>query len=86
MKSILSKFKREDLPNESLRLLSDVIGINSVKALMIRLPGVTIHIPKSFYRQSDLNFIRKNKTTPIKEIAQELGCSERTVYRKLKLV
>jgi len=86
MKSILSKFKREDLPNESLRLLSDVIGINQVKALMVRMPGCTIHIPKSFYKQSDLNFIRKNKTTPVKEIARELGCSERTVYRKLKTV
>ena len=86
MKSILQKFSREDLPNESLRILSDVIGINQVKEIMVRLPGVTVHIPKSFYKQSDMNFIIKNKKRPPKEIAQELGCSVRTVYRKLKAV
>jgi len=82
MKSVLSRFKRVDLPNEGLRILSDVIGINQVKAMMVKLPGVTIHIPKDFYKQSDMNFIRKNPDMPVGKMAVELGCSVRTVYRK----
>lgn len=83
MKSVLSKFKRGDLPNEGLRVLSDVIGVNSVKAMMVQLPGMTFHVPKGFYKQSDLNYIRKNKDKPVEEMANDLGCSTRTIYRKL---
>jgi len=83
MKSVLDKFTREDLPNEGLRLLSDVIGVNQVKAMMVQLPGMTFHVPKDFHKQSDLNYIRKNADRPVEEIALALGCSVRTVYRKL---
>jgi transcriptional regulator of acetoin/glycerol metabolism len=86
MKSVLDKFKREDLPNDGLKELSDVIGINSVKAVMVKMPGVTVHVPKSIYKQSDMNYIRNNRDKSVSEMARELGCSHRTVYRKLKKV
>lgn len=86
MKSVLEKFQREDLPNEGLRNLSDVIGINHVKAVMVKLPGVTIHVPKGFYKQSDINYIKKNIGQSPEVMADKLGCSVRTIYRKLKAV
>jgi len=86
MKSILQKWDREDLPNEKMRQLSDVIGINSVKAILVKCPGMVFSVPKTFCRVSDINYITKNKDMPVPEIALNLGCSERTVYRKLELV
>jgi len=85
-KSILANFDREDLPNEGLRLLSDIIGIDSVKVVMLKLPGTTIHVPKTLYKQSDNNYLMKNKDKPAKELAYKMGCSLRSVYRKLKAV
>lgn len=82
MKSVLDDFSRDDLPNEGLREMSDVIGINQVKALMVKCPGVTFHIPKDLYRQSDLDYIKKNTKKTSAEIAETLGLSERTIQRK----
>lgn len=84
MKSILSEYVRDDLPNESLKLLSDVIGINQIKVIMLKLPGVTIHVPKTLYRQSDNNYLSKHMDLPVKELSLNMGCSERTTYRKIK--
>lgn len=86
MKSILEKWNRDDLPNEKMRQLSDVIGINNVKAILVKCPGMVFSVPKTFYKISDINYIKKNKGLPIAVIADKLGCSERTVYRKLELV
>lgn len=86
MKGIFEKMEREDLPNEGLKKLSDVVGINQIKAMLVQLPGVTIHVPKIFYKQGDDNFIRKNMDMPVKDIAQKLGCSENTVWRKRRSI
>ena len=83
MKSFLERFEREDLPNEGLRCLSDVIGINNVKAIMVKMPGQTVHVPKDFYRQADINYIKNNMDMPVVEMARNLGCSVRTIYRRL---
>lgn len=83
MKKLLEKFTREDLPNDGLRELSDVIGINEVKAVMVKLPGVTIHVPKTIYRESDMNYLKTHKDDNPETLADVLGCSQRTIYRKL---
>ena len=83
MKGMLEKFEREDLPNKGLRILSDSLGINQVKEIMLTCPGQTFHIPKSFYKQSDLNYITKHIDDDPKDIAYKLGCSLRTVQRKV---
>jgi len=82
MKQIISKFSREDLPNEELRVLSDAIGINQVKVIMVKCPGMKFYIPKAVYKQSDLNFIRKHPNLSAQEIADRLGFGIRTAYRK----
>ena len=86
MKSILEKWDREDLPNEKMRQLSDVVGINNVKAILVKCPGMVFSVPKTFYRISDDNYIKKNRSKPVDEIAMKLGCSIRTVYRKKQLI
>jgi len=85
-KSILAKYNREDLPNENLRILSDLIGMDLIKVVMLKFPGTNIHVPKTLYRQSDENYLSKNKDKPARELAHVMGCSIRTVYRKLKQV
>ena len=82
MKSVVENFIREDLPNEGLKEMSDVIGINHVKALMVKCPGMTFHVPKDLYRQSDLDYIKKNFGETVENLANTLGCSVRTIYRK----
>ena len=83
MKGILERFKREDLPNEGLRLLSDAVGVNTVKEILLKCPGMNFHVPKAFFKQSDLNYIKKHMNDKPEDIAGVLCCSERTVFRKL---
>jgi len=82
MKQIVKRFERDDLPNDELKILSDAIGINQVKALLIKCPGQRFYIPKSVYKQMDLNYIRKNPGKTPQEIAEVLGIGLRTAYRK----
>ena len=78
--------EREDLPTDKLKELADVIGVNQVKAMLLKLPGYEIYVPKSFlYKKSDMNYIRQNPNKKPVEIAEQLGCSLRTAYRKKKL-
>lgn len=86
MKGVLEKFEREDFPNDGLKRLSDVIGVNTVKLILLKCPGMTFHVPKAFYKQSDINYITKHKNDTPQEIAEALGLSVRTVYRKLESI
>lgn len=86
MKGMLEKFEREDLPNKGLRILSDSLGINQVKEIMLTCPGQSFHVPKSFYKQSDINYITKHIKDDPKNIANKLGCSVRTIQRKIQAI
>jgi len=86
MKDLIEKFTKEDLPNKGLQELSDVIGINQVKAMLVKLPGVTIHVPKSLYKKSDLEYIKEHIDDAPEDIAEKTGCSLRTVYRKIEAI
>jgi len=82
MKGILEKWTREDLPNKGLRDMSDIIGVNETKALMFKCKGLTVTFPKTFDKQSDLNYIEKNMDLAPEVVAHNLGLSLRSVYRK----
>ena len=86
MKGLFKNYHREDLPNKALMELSDVIGMSQMKAVLVKCPGMTFHVPKVLYRKSDMDFIRKNPDMKKDAIADALGCSLRTVYRKQLLV
>ena len=81
MKSILQKMTRSELPNDGLRELSDVIGVNRVKEMLVKLPGCTYHVPKTLYKQEDRHYIKTHPNKTAKEIAYDLGVSLRTAYR-----
>lgn len=82
MTSILKKMTRAELPNDGLRELSDVIGVNRVKEMLVKLPGSTYYVPKTLYKHEDKHYIETHPDKTAKEIAYDLGVSERTAYRK----
>ncbi len=83
MKSFLEEWERGDIPNEGLKSISDVIGINNVKSILVKFPGMTFHVPKKYYSQLDDSFLKKNKGEKATWLADKLGYSVRTIYRKL---
>jgi hypothetical protein len=84
MKSFVKKWNRDDIPNKGLKEVSDVIGINAVKALLVKCPGMTFHIPKKYYSQLDDSFLKKHRKEKATWLAHKLGLSVRTIYRKLQ--
>lgn len=85
MKSLLKKTDREELPNKGLKILSDVIGINRVKELIVKCPGHIFYVPKRVFRERDDEFITKNFDGKNAEfISEKIGLSVRTVYRRVK--
>ena len=84
MKAILSKMELEDLPNEGLRDLARQIGISKVKEIMFKFGGRVIYIPKTFNKTYYRRYIAKHwDGTNVRKIAEDLGITERTVYRHL---
>lgn len=84
MKALLSKMTVEDLPNNGLRDLAAHIGISKVKELIIKCGGTVIYIPKTFNKIFCRRYIEKHWTgNNVKDLARDLGITERTVYRHL---
>lgn len=84
MKAILSKMEIEDLPNAGLRDLAELIGVSKVKELMIKFRGRILYIPKTFNKKYCRRYIERNwDGSNVKQLAQDLGITERTVYRHL---
>lgn len=87
-RSILDTLTREELPTQELKDLADVIGINKLKEVLIKMPGQRFYIPKWYLREVDDNFILKNYTSQdvdknVEKIGQRLGLTTRTVYRRI---
>jgi len=86
MKGLFEKWTIADLPNPGLKELAEVIGLDNIKAMLVKCPGMTFHVPKDLYKQSDIEYIKTHLDDPISELAEKLGMSERTVFRKIKQV
>ena len=83
MKALLSKMKIEDLP-VGAQDLARQIGVSKVKELMVKLGGRIIYIPKTFNKRYCRRYIEKHWTGDnVKQLAADLGITERTVYRHL---
>lgn len=87
MENLISSLKASDLPNEDVRYLADVIGLEAAQLLLERCAGMTFYIPlkmsKDFHRQ----YIAEHFTGTVRSaraLAQELGITEQTVYRILR--
>ena len=75
----------DDMPNEDLKLVAELCGVDVARSLIENLEGVTIYIPKYSYRHLIKQYIHKHfDGTNAKKLALELKISERMVYKLLK--
>lgn len=75
----------EDMPNEDMRLVADLCGIETAMSLLHNLDGISIYIPKSGLNTIKQRWIRKNCSKySVKEMAVMLRVTERFVYKTLE--
>lgn len=82
--AIIDYLRYEDLPAD-LQVLADVVGLDALKELIIKLGGISLYIPKtqSLTALQD-RYVADNKHRPVKVLMEETGLSQRSVYRKLR--
>jgi len=56
----IEKLTPDNLPNEDLRLVANLIGLDVAIKMMDVLSGLTINIPKNGFRQARAGYIAKN--------------------------
>lgn len=89
--NLLNELQRDDLP-EDLRDVADAIGIEAMRALILRFHGERIYLPFPQRIESlVVRFIRKNYraddsgSTNVRELAREVGMSVAYVKGVLRL-
>ena len=85
MRSHTYKLDIDDLPTQDLKDLAEIVGINKVKEIMIRMRGTRLNIPKSYGKVFHLKYIREhfNGNNHL-SIARDLGISRASVYRYIQ--
>jgi DNA invertase Pin-like site-specific DNA recombinase len=84
MKAILSRIGLEDLPDNGLREMARIVGVNVIKELIVKCPGLRVRIPKTFHKIYTRKYIEKHfDGGNYNELATDLGVSRRTVFRHL---
>jgi len=84
MKAILSRIDVEDLPDNGLREIARIVGVNVIKELIIKCPGTSVYIPKTFHKIYTRKYIEKHfDGSNVDDLAADLGVSRRTVFRHL---
>lgn len=80
---VLSKMTIDEMPNEDMRTVAEVLGVDVAMGLMQNFNGTRICIPKRTNIRRISTLLRTTSLSP-REIAKELGVGQRTVYRKMK--
>lgn len=76
MNVLLEDLRYDDLTKD-LKLLADVLGMDTVKVLLTELSGLSFYIPHIQSLENLIRrFIEKNSTLTDKQIAVKLGVSE----------
>lgn len=76
MNVLLEDLRYDDLTKD-LKLLADVLGMDTVKVLLTELSGLNFYIPHIQSLEDPIRrFIEKNPTLTDKQIAVKLGVSE----------
>ena len=84
MKALLEKMEVSDLPSKTIREVARQVGIATVKELMLKCGGMVIYIPKTFTKLYCRRYIiRHYNGSNVRQLAEDLGITERTVYRHL---
>jgi hypothetical protein len=84
----ISGLKASELPNEDLKFLEDVIGLEAVQKLLLHAPGMSFYVPSrlpaEFVRKYVLmNFDESDRDRSARRIALTLRISKRHVWRIL---
>ncbi len=72
----------DDMPNEDMRIVAELCGIDNTVLLMRKMGGVSIYIPKNpFHLYLTRTLTQSNSQPNFKRLAVELGVSERYVRK-----
>lgn len=83
MQDVYDLIEKEDLTPD-LRLIADVCGIIATQKLLKYLNGMCFYIPKlSKLRKFILRYVESNGNKTTKEIAKELGVTEKFIVNLL---
>lgn len=83
-KSWTKEITIEDLPNEDLKIIAGVIGLEAVVKLMCELDGFYFSIPKYGALRYKRNYVLKHYDGTKKsrfELAKKFGFTEQYIYR-----
>lgn len=73
-----------DLPNEDLKIIAEIIGIDIAIKMMCELPGIAISIPKNATLKAKIKYVKKHYDGSKKsryKLAKECDLSENYIYR-----
>ena len=77
----------DTLPNEDLKIVASVIGLDATVKLMCELAGINISIPKNGTLKAKIDYIKQKydgtKKTRI-ELSQVCDLSESYIYRIIR--
>ena len=74
----------ENLPNEDLKIMAAVIGLDATIKMMCELPGIIISVPKNATLQAKIDYVKKHYDGTKKsryELAMMCDLSEGYIYR-----
>jgi hypothetical protein len=74
----------DNLPNEDLKIVASVIGIDPTIKIMCELPGILISVPKNATLPAKIKYILNTYDGSKKsrfELARTCGLSESYIYR-----
>ena len=75
----------EDLPNKDLQIVAELCGLDVALSLIENLDGVNIYIPKFSFRRMIKCYVQRHYNGHnAKQLALELGITDRMVYKLLK--
>jgi len=80
----MKNITEENLPNEDLKILSAVIGIEPTIKIMCELPGIIISVPKNGTLQAKIDYVKMHYDGTKKsryELAKMCDLSEGYIYR-----
>lgn len=82
---ILAELRIEDLPNDELRDLAEIIGLEATVRMMCHWAGMQVRVPVTGLRNVQKKYVQAvYDGSNIGRIAQRLGITYRTVERYIK--
>lgn len=83
----MATVKRDDLPNEELKMVADNCGMFVAISLCVNMKGISINVPKQPFRELVKSRIWEKydgTTDSLNKIAREYKYSKRYLYKMLK--